>query len=123
MKFCSVFREVVCMRNRRRVLRRVNLVYTLFFAFVMFSVSAFAQTGFYRLPTGKLAVGMGYQRYQPPNRTTAAFRFNAQTLLGNLDYAFSRDLKCPCSRVYRFLRRQPGILTRSPRVRLLIFGC
>lgn len=55
--------------------------------------SAAAQTGFRRLPPGKLAVGMGYQRYRPPTRTNAPFRFYAQTLLGSLDYAFSRDLK------------------------------
>lgn len=45
------------------------------------------------MPPGKLAVGMGYQRYRPPTRTDAPFRFHAQTLLGNLDYAFNRDLK------------------------------
>lgn len=59
----------------------------------MFSVSASAQTGFHRLPTGKMAVGMGYQRYRPPKRTEAPFRFSAQTILGNLDYTFSRDLR------------------------------
>ena len=69
------------------------LVIHFFFVLVMFSVSASAQTGFHRLPTGKMAIGMGYQRYQPPKRTEAPFRFNAQTLLGSLDYAFSRDLK------------------------------
>ena len=36
---------------------------------------------------------MGYQRYRPPKHTEAPFRFNAQTILGNLDYAFSNDLK------------------------------
>ena len=60
---------------------------------VWFPTSALAQSGFRRLPPGKLAIGMGYQRYQPPTRTNAPFRFYAQTLLGNLEYAFSRDLK------------------------------
>ena len=36
---------------------------------------------------------MGYQRYNPPKHTEAPFRFNAQTLLGNLDYTFNSDLK------------------------------
>ena len=119
MKLCAIFRGVVCMRNRRRVLRRKNLGYALCFAFVMFSVSAFAQTGFYRLPTGKLAIGMGYQRYQPPKRTTAAFRFNAQTLLGNLDYAFSRDLKVsllPGVSFFETTTRNPYEIAPSPSV-------
>ena len=60
---------------------------------VWLPTSAAAQTGFRRMPPGKLAVGMGYQRYRPPTRTDAPFRFHAQTLLGNLDYAFNRDLK------------------------------
>ena len=36
---------------------------------------------------------MGYQRYRPPRRTEAPFRFNAQTILGNLDYVFNDDLR------------------------------
>ena len=64
-----------------------------FFVLVMFSVSVSAQTGFYRAPVGKMGIGMGYQRYRPPKRTEAPFRFNAQTILGNLDYIFSSDLK------------------------------
>ena len=64
-----------------------------FFVLVMFSVSVSAQTGFYRSPAGKLGIGIGYQRYRPPRRTDAPFRFHAQTLLGNLDYAFNNDLK------------------------------
>ena len=63
------------------------------FATLVLSTSALAQSGFRRLPPGKLAIGMGYQRYRPPTRTNAPFRFYAQTLLGNLEYAFSRDLK------------------------------
>ena len=63
------------------------------FAIFVLSTSAFAQSGFRRLPPSKLAIGMGYQRYRPPTRTNAPFRFYAQTLLGNLEYAFSRDLK------------------------------
>ena len=63
------------------------------FAILVLSTSALAQSGFRRLPPGKLAIGMGYQRYRPPTRTNAPFRFYAQTLLGNLEYAFSRDLK------------------------------
>ncbi len=64
-----------------------------FFFIVMISASAFAQTSFHRLPTGKMTMGLGYQRYIPPKRTEAPFRFYAQTLLGSLDYAFNRDLK------------------------------
>lgn len=64
-----------------------------FFVLVMFSVSASAQTGFYRSPAGKMGIGMGYQRYRPPRRTEAPFRFNAQTILGNLDYVFNDDLR------------------------------
>ena len=64
-----------------------------FFLFVTSAVSVFAQTGFYRSGVGKLGIGMGYQRYNPPKRTEAPFRFHAQTLLGNLDYAFNNDLK------------------------------
>lgn len=63
------------------------------FVLAMFSVSVSAQTGFYRTPAGKIGIGVGYQRYRPPQRTEAPFRFNAQTILGNLDYAFNRDLK------------------------------
>lgn len=63
------------------------------FAILVLSTSALAQSGFRKLPPGKLAIGMGYQRYRPPTRTNAPFRFYAQTLLGNLEYAFSRDLK------------------------------
>ena len=61
----------------------------------MFSISASvsAQTGFYKSPAGKVGIGVGYQRYTPPKRTEAPFRFQAQTMLGNLDYTFSRDLK------------------------------
>jgi len=40
-----------------------------------------------------MGIGLGYQRYIPPKRTEAPFRFYAQTLLGNLDYAFNNDLK------------------------------
>ena len=36
---------------------------------------------------------MGYQRYRPPKRTEAPFRFYAQTILGNLDYTFNKNLK------------------------------
>ena len=64
-----------------------------FFLLVIFSIPVSAQTGFYRSPAGKLGIGIGYQRYRPPKRTEAPFRFHAQTLLGNLDYVFNRDLK------------------------------
>ena len=66
-----------------------------FLILVMFSISASvsAQTGFYKSPAGKIGIGVGYQRYTPPKRTEAPFRFHAQTMLGNLDYTFSRDLK------------------------------
>lgn len=36
---------------------------------------------------------MGYQHYKPSKHTDAPFRFNAQTLLGNVDYTFNDDLK------------------------------
>ena len=68
-------------------------IFLCFAIVVWLPTSAAAQTGFRRMPPGKLAVGMGYQRYRPPTRTDAPFRFHAQTLLGNLDYAFNRDLK------------------------------
>lgn len=64
-----------------------------FLLLVIFSIPVSAQTGFYRSPAGKLGIGIGYQRYRPPQRTEAPFRFHAQTLLGNLDYTFNRDLK------------------------------
>ena len=64
-----------------------------FFLLVIFSIPVSAQTGFYRSPAGKVGIGIGYQRYRPPKRTEAPFRFHAQTLLGNLDYAFNNDLK------------------------------
>lgn len=64
-----------------------------FLLLVVFPASIFAQTGFRKLSPGKMAVGMGYQRYRPPTRTDAPFRFYAQTLLGNLDYSFNPDLK------------------------------
>ena len=64
-----------------------------FFILALFSVPVSAQTGFHRSPAGKMGLGMGYQRYIPPKRTEAPFRFHAQTLLGNLDYAFNNDLK------------------------------
>ena len=40
-----------------------------------------------------MGIGIGYQHYRPPKRTEAPFRFNAQTVLGNLDYTFNSDLK------------------------------
>ena len=63
------------------------------FFLVTFSISVSAQTGFYRSPAGKIAIGIGYQRYRPPKRTEAPFRFHAQTILGDLDYAFNNNLK------------------------------
>ncbi len=53
----------------------------------------FTQTSFRKMSIGKKAIGIGYQRYIPPKRTTTPFRFHAQTILGGLDYGFSRDLK------------------------------
>lgn len=63
------------------------------FVFVIFSLPVSAQTGFYTSPAGKMGIGIGYQRYRPPKRTEAPFRFHAQTLLGNVDYMFNSDLK------------------------------
>ena len=68
-------------------------IWIVLFAILVLATSALAQSGFRKLPPGKLAIGLGYQRYRPPTRTNAPFRFYAQTLLGNLEYAFSRDLK------------------------------
>ena len=70
-----------------------RMLFILFLILVMFSVSVSAQTGFYRTPAGKIGIGIGYQRYRPPKRTEAPFRFSAQTILSNLDYTFNRDLK------------------------------
>ena len=53
----------------------------------------FTQTSFRKMPMGKRSIGIGYQRYVPPKRTTLPFRFHAQTILGGFDYGFSRDLK------------------------------
>ena len=75
------------------MVQRKKILIVLFAILVLSTSPALAQSGFRRLPLGKLAIGMGYQRYQPPTRTNAPFRFYAQTLLGNLEYAFSRDLK------------------------------
>ena len=64
-----------------------------FYLLLAFTPVMYAQSGFYELPISKKAIGIGYQRYRPPKRTDAPFRFHAQTVLGSLDYAFSRDLK------------------------------
>lgn len=88
-----------------------------FSLFVLFSVAASAQTGFHQPPAGKMGIGMGYQRYNPPNRTEAAFRFKAQTLLGNLDYMFSDDLKISLLPGVSFFEVNTGIpyeITPSP---------
>ena len=53
----------------------------------------FTQTSFRKMAMSKKSIGIGYQRYIPPKRTTTPFRFHAQTILGGLDYGFSRDLK------------------------------
>ena len=60
---------------------------------VLLSTPVYAQSGFYELPISKKAIGIGYQRYRPPKRIDAPFRYHAQTILGSLDYAFSRDSK------------------------------
>lgn len=89
------------------------------FAILVLSTSALAQSGFRRLPPGKLAIGMGYQRYQPPTRTNAPFRFYAQTLLGNLEYAFSRDLKLsllPGVSFFDVVSQNPYEITPSPSI-------
>lgn len=97
---------------------RKNILIVLFAIFVL-STSAFAQSGFRRLPPGKLAIGMGYQRYQPPTRTNAPFRFYAQTLLGNLEYAFSRDLKLsllPGFSFFDVVSKNPYEIAPSPSI-------
>ena len=86
---------------------------------VWLPTSAAAQTGFRRMPPGKLAVGMGYQRYRPPTRTDAPFRFHAQTLLGNLDYAFNRDLKLsllPGVSFFDIVSQNPYEIAPSPSI-------
>jgi len=45
------------------------------FAILVLSTSALAQSGFRRLPPGKLAIGMGYQRYRPPDAHQCPFPF------------------------------------------------
>ena len=63
-----------------------------FFILALFSVPVSAQTGFHRSPAGKMGLGMGYQRYIPPKRTEAPFRFHAQTLLGKTPVESASDL-------------------------------
>ena len=99
-------------KGGKMLLNKRILAFVPFFVFVMFSVSASAQTGFHRLSTGKMAIGMGYQRYRPSKRTEAPFRFSAQTILGNLDYTFSRDLKVSLLPGISFLRPGPKTPTR-----------
>ena len=66
---------------------------SIFLILTITTTEVYAQSGFYELPISKKAIGIGYQRYRPPKRTDASFRFRAQTVLGSFDYAFSRDLK------------------------------
>ena len=94
-------------------------IWIVLFAILVLSTSALAQSGFRRLPPGKLAVGMGYQRYRPPTRTNAPFRFYAQTLLGNLEYAFSRDLKLsllPGASFFDVVSQNPYEIAPSPSI-------
>ena len=95
------------------------------FAILVFSTSALAQSGFRRMPPGKLAIGMGYQRYRPPTRTNAPFRFYAQTLLGNLEYAFSRDLKLsllPGVSFFDIVSQNPYEIAPSPSIDLRLLN-
>lgn len=95
------------------------------FAILVFSTSALAQSGFRRMPPGKLAIGMGYQRYRPPTRTNAPFRFYAQTLLGNLEYAFSRDLKLsllPGVSFFDVVSQNPYEIAPSPSIDLRLLN-
>ena len=95
------------------------------FAILVLSTSALAQSGFRRLPPGKLAIGMGYQRYRPPTRTDAPFRFYAQTLLGNLEYAFSRDLKLsllPGVSFFDVVSQNPYEIAPSPSIDLRLLN-
>lgn len=100
-------------------------IWIVLFAILVFSTSALAQSGFRRLPPGKLAIGMGYQRYQPPTRTNAPFRFYAQTLLGNLEYAFSRDLKLsllPGVSFFDIVSQNPYEIAPSPSIDLRLLN-
>ena len=70
----------------------------LIFMLVVFSTSASAQTGIRALPTGKSAIGLGFQYYDPPpqiqrNRGNYQHQFRARNIRGSLDYHFSRELK------------------------------
>ena len=51
------------------MVQRKKILIVLFAILVLSTSPALAQSGFRRLPPGKLAIGMGYQRYQPPTRT------------------------------------------------------
>ena len=73
-----------CMKNR---------LILIIFLLTLLPSSGFTQTSFRRMPVGRMSMGIGHQRYIPPKRLTTPFRFHAQTILGGLDYNFSRDLK------------------------------
>lgn len=68
------------------------------FLLVVLSIPALAQTEIRALPTGRSAIGLGLQYYDPPsqiqrNRGNYQHRSRARNIRGSLDYHFSRELK------------------------------
>ena len=69
-----------------------------FLLFIVLPTPTFAQTGILNLTTGKNALGIGVQRYDPPSNleqrtSNAQHRFRAQNIRGSLDYQLNRQLK------------------------------
>ena len=65
---------------------------------ILLTTSAPAQTGILSLPSGKNAIGLGFQWYDPPSKLQQSssnyqHRFRAQNIRGSLDYHFNRSLK------------------------------
>ena len=86
---------------------------------------AFTQTSFRKIPMGKRSIGIGYQRYVPPKRTTLPFRFHAQTILGGFDYSFSRDLKIsllPGVSFFEINTQNPYEIAPSPSIDLRLLN-
>ena len=70
----------------------------LIFLLTLLTAPAFAQTGILNLTTGKNALGLGFQWYDPPSNleqrtSNAQHRFRAQNIRGSLDYQLNRQLK------------------------------
>ena len=96
-----------------------------FFLLLAFAPGVYGQSGFYNLPPGKMAIGIGYQRYRPPTRTEAPFRFHAQTILGGLDYVFSPNLRVSLSPGVSFFdvtTKNPYEIAPSPSVNIQLLN-